>query len=86
MSRKVEMLLDPGKYLVTRIRDGTGRNHAKGVYLFIGHLVADFNYVRGDTVFKNFDSLRCLHSDCQFQFGATSGLEDFSQGHCERAV
>ena len=64
MSREEEMLAAPGKCLVTRIRHRIGRKYAKGVYLFIRHLVADFNYVGGDTVFKNFDGLRCLHSDC----------------------
>ena len=34
-------------------------------YLFISHLVADFDYIGGDTILKNFDSLWSLYMGCQ---------------------
>lgn len=38
-------------------------NHAESAYLLVSHLVADFDYIRGDTIFKDFDSLRSLYRE-----------------------
>ena len=53
-----------------RIQGSSKRNRVEGIYLFISHLVSDFDYVCGDTILKNFDSLRSLHMDRQSRGGA----------------
>ena len=35
--------------------------HAESTCLFVGHLVADLDDIRGDTILKNFDGLRSLY-------------------------
>lgn len=37
------------------------RESHDNTYLLVSHLVADLNYIRGNTIFKDFDSLRSLY-------------------------
>ena len=56
-----EKLLAPEKCLAIEFRYWKGKNDSRSTHLLVSHLVADFNYIRGDTILKNFDGLRSLY-------------------------
>lgn len=63
-----------------------GKAHIRSTYLFIGHLVADFDYIGGHTILKNFDSLWSLYMGCGCKQVVALRVEQILQGHYERGV
>ena len=51
-------------------------------YLLISHLVADFDDIGRDTIFKNFDSLRSLHKELYYKQRVLQYMEGCLRGHC----
>ena len=83
MSKGGEILLAPGKGPAIELQHCEQiQKKTDGTYLLVSHLVANFDDIGRDTIFKDFDSLRSLYKKLYCKQGVLQYVERFLRGHC----